>query len=105
MSKNHIINEDDVSVYEKLKDKHVDVGDTIEYISNNQQGYKKYKVVNELGKKGLKVISSYDDFMGGRRKTRKRSKSKRSKSKRSKSKRSKSKRSKSKRSKSKRSKK
>jgi len=72
MSKNHVLYEDDVSVYEKLRDKSVDVGDTIEFISNNQQGYKKYKVINDLGKKGLKLINSYDDWMGGRRKTRKR---------------------------------
>jgi hypothetical protein len=72
MSKNHVLYEDDVSVYEKLRDRSVDVGDTIEFISNNQQGYKKYKVINDLGKKGLKLINSYDDWMGGRRKTRKR---------------------------------
>jgi hypothetical protein len=38
------------------------VGDTIEYITNNQLGYKKYKVIlDENGKKGLKLIDSYDD--------------------------------------------
>ena len=72
MSSNHVLYEDDVSVYEKVRDKDVDVGDTIEYIPNNQQGYKKYKVINELGKKGLKLINSYDDYMGGRKKTHKR---------------------------------
>jgi hypothetical protein len=72
MSSNHVLYEGDVSVYEKLQDKNVDVGDTIEYIPNNQQGYMKYKVINELGKKGIKLIESYDDWIGGMRKTRKR---------------------------------
>ena len=70
MSKNHMVGEE-VSVYERVKDSDVDVGDTIEVISDNQQGYRKYKVVNNLGRKELKLINSYDDWMGGRRKTRK----------------------------------
>jgi hypothetical protein len=71
MSTNHVVGEE-VSVYERVKDKDVDVGDTIEVISDNQQGYRKYKVVNNLGKKELKLINSYDDWLsGGRRRTRK----------------------------------
>jgi hypothetical protein len=86
--------DEEVSVYEKVKDKDVDVGDTIEVISNNQEGYRKYKVINDLGKKGLKLINSYDDFMGGRKKTRRhrRKSSKRKSSKRKSSKRKSSKR-------------
>jgi hypothetical protein len=71
MATNHTVGEE-VNVYERVKDNDVDVGDTIEVISDNQEGYKKYKVVNNLGKKGLMLINSYDDFMsGGRRRTRK----------------------------------
>jgi hypothetical protein len=41
------------------------VGDTIEYISNNQQGYMKYRVVlDKTGNKALKLIDSYDHQMG-----------------------------------------
>jgi hypothetical protein len=84
MATNHTVGEE-VNVYERVKDNDVDVGDTIEVISDNQEGYKKYKVVNNLGKKGLMLINSYDDFIsGGRRRTRKhkRKSSKRKSSKR-----------------------
>lgn len=54
MSTNHIVGEE-VNVYERVKDRDIDVGDTIEVISNNQQGYLKYKVVNDLGKKPASV--------------------------------------------------
>ena len=41
------------------------VGDTISYISNNQQGYKKYRVILDAnGNKALKLIDSYDHLMG-----------------------------------------
>lgn len=71
MATNHTVGEE-VNVYERVKDNDVDVGDTIEVISDNQEGYKKYKVVNNLGKKGLMLINSYDDWMsGGRRRSRK----------------------------------
>ena len=43
MSSNHVLYEDDISIYEKVRDKDVDVGDTIEYIPSNQQGYKSHK--------------------------------------------------------------
>ena len=44
-----------------------DVGDTIEYITNNQQGYKKYEVVLDSNRnKTIKLIGSYDKD-GGRR--------------------------------------
>jgi hypothetical protein len=46
-----------------------DVGDTIEYITNNQQGYKKYEVVLDSNRiKNIKLIASYDK--DGGRKTR-----------------------------------
>ena len=86
MSKNHMVGEE-VNVYERVKDRDVDVGDTIEVISDNQQGYRKYKVVNDLGKKGLKLIDSYDHWMGGRRKTRKQKRKSRKSRKNNKSKR------------------
>jgi hypothetical protein len=97
MPKNHFIDEEE-NVYERIKDNDVMEGDTIELISNNQQGYKKYKVVNNLGEKDVELISTYDDMDGGRRKTRKRnSKKSKRKSKKSKRKSKKSKRKSSKR--------
>ena len=65
--------EDGESVYEKMYDPDVKVGDTIIYYPNNQQGMAKYVVIlNSLGEKDLELIESYDDLMGGRRKTRRR---------------------------------
>ena len=62
MSKTHHVYEPD-SVYDKLKEKGVDVGDNIEYIPNNQLGYERYKVVNILGKKDLDFIGDiYDSY-------------------------------------------
>ena len=54
------------TVWSELKiNSNIVVGDTIEYITNNQLGYKKYKVISdENGKKGLKLIDSYDIQMG-----------------------------------------
>ena len=54
------------TVWSELKiNSNIIVGDTIEYITNNQLGYKKYKVISdENGKKGLKLIDSYDIQMG-----------------------------------------
>ena len=41
------------------------VGDTIAYISNNQQGYTKHLVILDAnGNKALKLIDSYDHQMG-----------------------------------------
>ena len=41
----------------------IEVGDTITYISNNQMGYAKYKVIlNEKGEKYLEQIVDYDDL-------------------------------------------
>lgn len=54
------------SVYdylEKNNDK-IEVGDTIEYNSNNQMGYEKYKVIlDDDGKKTLTKIADYDSMM------------------------------------------
>jgi len=36
------------------------IGDTIEYVSNNQMGWKKYKVIFEHGEKVLKLVDSYE---------------------------------------------
>lgn len=65
MGKNWTVGEEtDVFSYlEKNKSK-INVGDTIEYITNNQMGWKKYKVEeDESGKKKLKLISDYDSFL------------------------------------------
>jgi hypothetical protein len=92
MPKNWSVGEPE-SVHDYLEENNdkIEVGDTIEYISNNQMGYEKYKVVlDEDGKKGLKKIADYDSMMeeyengdeeeqkGGkrRRKTRRHKKSK-----------------------------
>ena len=49
------------SAYEKMKEGQVKLGDTITMITNNQQGYVKYEVImNEKGKKALRMIDSYD---------------------------------------------
>ena len=53
------------SVYDFLRgnDK-VQIGDTIEYVSNNQEGWKKYKVViGNDGKNGLNLIADYNSMM------------------------------------------
>ena len=98
MPKNWTVGEP-TNVYEYLEDKKdkIKVGDTIEYISNNQQGYLKYKVVEEDGKKTLEVIDSYDmqlarlddeefgnekSSKGGKKKTKRRTNKKRQNKKR-----------------------
>jgi hypothetical protein len=44
--------------------KEANVGDLIEYITNNQMGYKKYIVeIDENKEKYLKTIEDYDSFM------------------------------------------
>ena len=48
--------DDELENNDKIK-----VNDTIEYITNNQEGYEKYKVVLVNGKKDLELISTYDD--------------------------------------------
>jgi hypothetical protein len=52
------------SVYNELaRNKDIKVGDTISFITHNQQGYMKYKVVLEDdGTKDLEVIEDYDDL-------------------------------------------
>lgn len=64
MSQNYrVYEEEGNSVYEELKTNlNIIVGDTIEYITNNQMGYEKYTVIlDEKGKKTLKLIDSYDN--------------------------------------------
>jgi hypothetical protein len=59
MPKNWSVDEPE-SVYGFLQRK----GDTIEYVSNNQMGWKKYKVIEgKDGKKDLALISDYDSMM------------------------------------------
>ena len=67
MSKNYQVYEGEGnSVHDKFKTTpKIAVGDTVEYITNNQMGYEKYKVIlNEKGEKKLKLIDSYDHQMG-----------------------------------------
>ena len=67
MSQNYQVYEGEGnSVQNKLKTTpNIAVGDTVEYITNNQMGYEKYKVIlNENGEKKLKLIDSYDHQMG-----------------------------------------
>ena len=53
------------SPYEELEtNTNIIVGDTIEYTPYNQQGYAKYKVIMDEGKKTLKLIDSYDHRTG-----------------------------------------
>lgn len=40
------------------------VGDTIEFVSNNQFGYTKHRVVFKDGVKILKLVEDYDDCYG-----------------------------------------
>jgi hypothetical protein len=65
MPKNWSVDEPE-SVYGFLQRKGntIQIGDTIEYVSNNQMGWEKYKVViGDDGKKGLKLIADYDSMM------------------------------------------
>lgn len=51
-------------IYEFLNtDKEIKINDTIEYISYNQEGYKKFAVIlNDKNEKTLKLIACYDDY-------------------------------------------
>uniref|UniRef100_A0A6C0JDS1 Uncharacterized protein n=1 Tax=viral metagenome TaxID=1070528 RepID=A0A6C0JDS1_9ZZZZ len=54
------------NVYDYLEENNeeIEVGDTIEYISNNQMGYVKYKVVSDnSGEKDLQRIADYNSQM------------------------------------------
>lgn len=64
--KNYNVYEDDEkSVYDELAtNRDIKVGDTISFVTRNQQGYMKYKVVlDDEGKKDLEVIETYDDWI------------------------------------------
>jgi hypothetical protein len=61
MSINHTIDESE-NIYEKINEENVSVGDTIEIMSNNQQGYKKYKVIIKE-EKDIELIDSYDHWI------------------------------------------
>ena len=64
MPKNYSVYEpDDVhDIFTKEPD--IAVGDTVEYVSNNQMGYEQYEVIlDENGKKTLKLTKTYDDMM------------------------------------------
>jgi hypothetical protein len=70
--RNYRVYEDDGDTpYEKLNsNSNIMVGDTIEYFTNNQEGYKKYLVTSENGNKGLKLIKDYyGDKSGGKKNT------------------------------------
>jgi len=58
---NYEVNEGNGTVYEELESNpDIVVGDTIEYITNNQEGYQKFEVVMKDGEKGLNLIDDYD---------------------------------------------
>jgi hypothetical protein len=48
-----------------------EVGDTVEYFPNNQEGYAKYVVYMDDGEKQLRQIADIDGMMGGKRRRRK----------------------------------
>jgi hypothetical protein len=86
MPKNWSVGEP-TNVYGYLEEKkdEINVGDTIEYVSNNQMGWVMYEVVlDDEGKKSLKVKSDYDSLMyehektGGKKRRRKSSKKRKS---------------------------
>jgi len=60
--KNHIVGEGGGrSVWSELEtNEDIEVGDTIEYVSNNQMGWMKYKVIYKNLKRDLKLIDSYE---------------------------------------------
>jgi hypothetical protein len=65
MPKNWSVGEPE-SVYKFLQRKGdtIQIGDTIEYVSNNQMGWEKYKVIEgKDGEKGLKLTADYDSMM------------------------------------------
>ena len=76
---NHVIDESD-SPFEYVNRPEVKENDTIELVTSNQQGYKKYKVVmDENNIKQLVTILDYDDGIfqeasGGRRRKGRRTK-------------------------------
>jgi hypothetical protein len=65
MPKNWSVGEpESVDDYLEENNDEIQVGDTIEYISNNQMGYVKYEVIlGDDGKKSLKKIADYDSMM------------------------------------------
>lgn len=60
---NHVVYEGQGTAHSFLRDNSSDIqiGDTIEYVSNNQMGYEKYQVI--CREKGLKLIDDYDSQM------------------------------------------
>ena len=59
IGKNHIVVEGGNIRIELETNPDIQVGDTVEYVSNNQMGWAKYKVVVNYGKLDLKLIDSY----------------------------------------------
>lgn len=57
------------SVYDNLDT--YEVGDTVEYFPNNQEGYAKYVVYMDDGEKQLRQVADIDGMVGGRRRKRK----------------------------------
>ena len=75
MGNYRVYQEDGDTPYGELNsNSNITVGDTIEYFTSNQEGYKKYEVILENGNKGLKLIKDYygDKKGGKRRRTNKR---------------------------------
>lgn len=77
---NHVIGERENANLYLANNPEVNIGDTIEIETDNQEGYKKYKVISgENGKKDLKTIAdwSMDIYEGEGGKKKRKSKSKR----------------------------
>ena len=61
----HIVYEPE-NVYDFLQNPNVNIDDTIEYFTNNQLGYKEYKVIEKNGKKDIEEIGDiYSKYYGG----------------------------------------
>jgi hypothetical protein len=65
MENYNVYEDDEKSVYDELAtNPNIKIGDTISFITRNQQGYTKYKVVlDDHGEKKLEVIETYDDWI------------------------------------------
>ena len=63
---NFTVYEGEGTVYQELEtNPDIKVGDTIEFITNNQEGYEKYIVIlGDTGEKSLELIDSYEHQMG-----------------------------------------
>lgn len=57
---NYNVYEPKTAQEELINNPNINIGDTISFISDNQQGYKKFIVVDDNGNKKLNLVDSYD---------------------------------------------